>query len=191
MSINHLHLVFASLILCLITGCTKELTFDELISDLPKASNTKSFSNSEMNYSFSLPEEFEPVEKEYSDTLWFELFLDKTIPYERGSNMISIVRILSKEKTPKDVWQNLFEKKLSTENYTLHSKGETNFLEYPSYYAHYSNTISDQNRETVIFIVRGKSSDFYVINIETGTEKTYPDNMKKLLSHLRTFHILN
>ena len=191
MLMNHFHLVFASLILCFITGCTKQLTFDDLISDLPKTSNTQSFSNSEMNYSFSLPEEFELAEKEYSDTLWFELFLDKTISFERGSNMISIVRILSKEKTTKDVWQNLFEKKLSTENYTSHSKGETSFLEYPSYYAHFSNTISDQNRETVIFIVRGKSSDFYLINIETGTEKTYPDNITKLLSCIRTFHILN
>ncbi|MBL7888441.1 MAG: hypothetical protein JNL24_02750 [Bacteroidia bacterium] len=180
----------ATIILFVMTGCSKQLSYDELVSELPTISNSQIITNSTMKYDISLPKELKLAEKQYNDTLWFEFFLDKTIPFEEGTNIVSVLRILSKEKTPKDVWQKLLEKKLMNENYSTHSKGESSFLNYPSYYAHCSKTISNKNRETIIFIVRGNSSDYYMINLETGTEKNYPNNMKQLLSCVKTFNIL-
>jgi hypothetical protein len=176
--------------LFLLTGCSKQLSYDELISDLPTIGKTHRFTNSTMKYDISLPKELKLAEKQYDDTLWYEFFLDKTIPFEEGTNMVSVLRILSKEKTPKDVWHKLLEEKLINENYSTLSKGESSFLNYPSYYVHCSNTVSNKQRETIIFIVRGNSSDFYMINLETGTDENYPDKMKQLLSCVNTFNIL-
>lgn len=134
-----------------ITGCSKQLNYDELISDLPASTNTRDFKRSTMKYEVSLPKELKFLEKQYDDTLWFELFVDSTIPIEHGSNLISVMRYQSDEKTPKDVYQKLYADKLVSNHYAIRSKGETKFLKYPSYYIHCSTIISNQNRETILF----------------------------------------
>lgn len=174
-----------------IAGCSNHLTYDELISVLPSTRSNSKFSRPTMKYDISLPKELKLVEEDnYNDTLWFEIYVDSTIAYEKGSNTISIMRFLSEEKTTKAAWKKLMSKRMMIENFKIHSEGKTNFLNYPSYYEHASCTISKQNTESISFLVQGKTSDFYLISVQTITEGDYPTNIKKLLSGVRTFNIL-
>src|SRR5574343_574918 len=103
--------------------------------------------------------------------------------------LTSVLKYLSDETTSKAFYQKNLSNKLQKMNRVFHSKGETTFLNYPAYYAHYSSEISKQPRESIVFIVRGNESNFYMIVIDTGADDNYTDNMKQLLSNVKRFKL--
>jgi len=185
----YLKLLTVSLIALTLLGCKRQLSFKELTSDLPAAKSERTWTSAQMNYELSLPKGFKRVEKEYNDTIGYELYIDTTIAYEKGTSIISVLMYLSEDKTSKAFYHNNLSSKLQKMKRVFHSKGETTLLNYPAYYAHYSTEISKQPRESIVFIVRGNASNFYMIVIDTGKDDNYTDNMKQLLSNVKTFKI--
>lgn len=186
---SYFKLITVSLIALTLLGCKRQLSFKELTSDLPAAKCERMWTSTQMNYDLSLPKEFKRVEKEYNDTMGYELYIDTTSADEKGTSIISVLKYLSDETTSKAFYQKNLSNKLQKMNRVFHSKGETTFLNYPAYYAHYSSEISKQPRESIVFIVRGNESNFYMIVIDTGADDNYTDNMKQLLSNVKRFKL--
>ncbi|MEN9441760.1 MAG: hypothetical protein RLZ33_1837 [Bacteroidota bacterium] len=186
---SYFKLLTVSLIALTLLGCKRQLSYKELTSDLPAAKCERTWTSTQMNYNLSLPKQFKRVEKEYNDTIGYELYIDTTSAFEKGTSIISVLKYLSEEKTSKAFYQKNLSNKLQNMNRMFHSKGETTLLNYPAYYAHYSTEISKQPRESIVFIVPGNASDFYMIVIDTGADDNYTDNMKQLLSNVKTFKI--
>jgi hypothetical protein len=177
-------------ILLLITACSKQVSYDELISDLPANVQTRTYSSSKMNYRISLSKELELIDKDYKDTLSIEVFLDSTIDFMEGTNIISVLRYQSNEKTLEGAWKKLASKREKMQDFKIHSEGKTSFLSSPAYYEHASYPVSKKDRESISFLIKGKSFDFYAVSLETSKENNYPYNMKRLLACVKTLKIL-
>ncbi len=187
---NYYYKIFsAASILFILTACSGKPTFEELTSDIPTNIQTRIHSSSNMNYQISLSKELKLTEKDYKDTLSIELFLDSTIDFMKGTNIISVVRYQSKEKTLEEAWKKLVSKREKMQDFKIHSEGKTNFLSSPAYYEHASYPVSKKDRESICFLIKGKSSDFYAVSLETSKENNYPDNMKRLLACAKTLRI--
>jgi hypothetical protein len=188
---NYFHKIFSAVsILFILTACSGQATFEELTSDIPTNIKTRAYSSSNMNYQISLSKELELTEKDYQNTSSFELFLDSTIDFMEGTNILSILRYPSKEKTLEDAWKKLISKREKIQGFKVHSEGKTNFLSTPAYYEHASYPVSKKDRESITFLIKVKSSDFYAVSLETNKENNYPDTMKRLLACVKTFRIL-
>jgi hypothetical protein len=179
----------AASILCFLAACSGQPTFEELTSDLPANTNSQTYSSSQMNYRISLTKELQLREKDYRDTVSIEVFMDSTIDFMKGTNILSVVRYASKEKNLEDAWKELVSKRPKMQGFNSHSEGKTNFLSSPAYYEHASYPVSKKDRETICFLIKGKTADFYAVSIETSNEN-YPNNMKRLLACVKTFRFL-
>lgn len=179
-------------VLLLAVGCSAQLPFDELTKDIPTNLNTSTYSSGKMNYSISVLKRFELLDKNYNDTLGIEVFADTAILFEAGTNILSILKYNSSrtESTLEEAWKKLLSNRQLMKDFRIYSEGLTDFLSTPSYYEHSACTISNKNIESISFLFRGNSSDFYVISISVNTEKGYPDNMKELLYSARSIKIV-
>ncbi len=180
----------AASILFFLAACSNKPTYDELTSDLPANTNVRTYSSSILKYVISLPKELKLIEKEYEDAFSLEVFVDSTIPFEEGSNLLSIAKYPSQEKTLKGAWKNLVSKRGKMKDFEIHSEGMTHFLSVPAYYEHCSYPISEKMTESISFLIKGKSSDVYTVSIQVNPDKKYPDNIKCLLSCVKTLKIL-
>lgn len=183
--------ILSGLIIMLSLGCSKQLPFEKLILNEPVGLDLKKYSSIKMDYDISLLEQFRIAEKEYNDTIGFELFLDTTFSFEKGTNMISITKFYSEDTKLDKVWNKLTSNRMSIENFRIYSKGLTNYLSRPAYFEHSACTISKKNTESISFLFRGDSTDFYAISIQVIKEVGYPKNMRELLFCAKSIKILS
>jgi hypothetical protein len=188
MKIYYRILIFLA-VLVINVGCSAQLSFEELTKDTPSVLNLQSYSSSKMEYSISLPNRFELAEKDQINT-GFELFFDTLIEFEKGTNILSVFKYNSAEKTLGEAWKKLTSNRQLIEDFRIYSEGLTDFLSIPSYYEHSACTISKKNTETISFLFRGKASTFYLVSLQVITEKGYPDNIKELLSCAKSIKTL-
>jgi hypothetical protein len=184
MHINKVFNILSCLTIVLFTvGCSAQQSFDELTKDIPANLKVRRYSSAKMNYNISMPKRFELLDRDYYDTLSIELFADTTILYEEGTNILSILKYNSSmpETTIEEAWKKLLTNRQLIEDFRIFSEGVTDFLSVPAYYEHSACTISEKNTESISFLFRGNSSDFYVISISVNTEEGYPTNMRELL----------
>jgi hypothetical protein len=185
-------ILFCLSVALLTTGCSGQLSFDELTKDIPANMNTRTYSRVKMDYSISMPKRFELLDKDYFDTLSIELFADTTIIYEEGTNILSILKYNPSmpETNIEEAWKKLLSNRQLIEDFRIYSEGLTDFLSVPAYYEHSACTISKKNTESISFLFRGEASTFYLMSLQVITEEGYPDNMKELLSCAKSIKIL-
>lgn len=177
-------------IVLLTVGCSAQLSFDELTKNVPPDLNTHIHTSTEMQYSISILEQLELLEKDYnSDTLEFELFVDNSTGLEEGASTLSILKYNSSDTTLSGAW-NILMISRPFENFRIYSTGLTDFLSEHAFYEHSAYTIGKKNTETINFFFRSISSTFYLVNLQVTTEKGYPENMKELLSCAKSLKIL-
>ena len=182
-------ILFCLSVVFLTTGCSGQLSFDELTKDIPTNIDTRTYSSDSMNYSISVPKRFELMDKDYLDTFDIELFIDTSVVFEEGVSMFSVVKYSSTETELKKAWDKLMSNRVMIEDFRIYSEGVTNFLSMPAYYEHSACTISKKNTESISFLFRGDSSSYYGISLQVITEEGYPDNMKELLYCAKTLTI--
>ncbi len=190
MKIYFKNLIYLTIAL-LFFGCTNHLTFNELTKKYNSKFDKFLYSSAEMNYSISILKQLELVERDYNnDTLKFELFVDSSMVFEEGAKTILILKYNPKDTNLNlvDAWSRLTHKR-RFENFRIYSKGLTNLLTIPAYYEHSAYSMSNKNTESINLFFRGKSSDFYVLNLQVITEDDYPVNIRELLSSAKTIHI--
>jgi len=173
-------IIYLSLVL-FTTGCSGQLSFDELTKDIPTNLNAHTYSSANMDYSISVLKNFELVDKDYYDTLGIELFIDTSMVFEEGASMLLVLKYNSTDTLLEKAWDKLMSNRVIIEDFRIYKEGLTNFLSIPAYYEHSACTISNKNTESISFFFRGDSSSFFGISLQVITEEGYPDNMKKLL----------
>lgn len=183
-------IVFYLSLVLFATGCSGQLSFDELTKDIPANLNAHMYSSTNMNYSISVLKRFELVDKDSYDTLDIELFIDTSMVFEEGASMFSVLKYNSTDTVLETAWDKLMSNRVMIEDFKIYSKGLTDFLSIPAYYEHSSCTISNKNTESISFLFRGDSSSFFGISLQVITEENYPDNMKELLFCAKSMKLL-
>ena len=163
-------------------SCTKRLSFEELIEYESPDTNFNLHSSSEMNYAILLPDELKLTEKSCMDTLCMEMFMDTSIPFEKGTNTLSILKFNSKNRNLEQAWNELRFERDCLEGFSIYSKGYTNVLtDVSAYYEHSGHVINEISFETVCFLFHDGVSSLYFISAQVNVEKNYPDNLKELI----------
>lgn len=174
--------ILSCLAIALITaGCSAQMSFEELTKDELSELDVRTFSSSKMNYSISLLKSFDLIDKDYSDTLKVEMFVDTTAVFEEGTRTLTVIEFNSSETTLEGAWRTFVANRILIEDFRIYSEGSTDYLSRPSYYEHSACTISKKNTETISFLFHGEDSSFYLVSLQVITEGGYPDNMKELL----------
>lgn len=182
--------VLSILLIAILTiGCSKQLSFDELITYKPSKFKTKLHLSERMQYSISLLDCLALVEKEYSDTTGYELFVDTSISFEKGTSILSIMKFNSTATTLEEAWNKLMTNRVRIKDFQIFSQGLTNYLSKPSYYEHSTCTMNNSKTESISFLFKSDSS-FYLLSIQANREKGYPDNLKELLFSTKSIKIL-
>ena len=164
-----------------ITACSLQLSFEELVSDLPEDLEVSTFKSDSMGYSISLTKKFELVETEYDNDTRYELIVDTTRNFDSGTSMISIYSYPSNESDLNKAWANLISERKLDKNFKVHSDGRTSFLNFPSFYQHSSSTVGINEVESVSFLYRGTPTLLYLATVQVVTADNYPENLKELL----------
>lgn len=171
-------------------GCSAQLSFDELTKDELTDLDVHTYSSKKMNYSISLFRSLDLIDKDYSDTLKVEMFVDTAMVFEEGASTFTVIEFSFSETILEEAWKKLISKRSLIEDFRIYSEGSTDYLSRPSYYEHSACTISKKNTETINLFFRSDSSSFYLITLQVNTEKGYPDNIKKLLYCAKSIKIL-
>lgn len=182
--LSYLIIVFVAI------GCSPQLSFDELTKDLPSKLGTRSYSSTKMGYSISLLDQFVLRDNNYNDTLKLELFIDTSMVFEEGASTLTIIKFNSTETTLEKSWRKFISDRMLIEDFQVYSEGLTDYLLEPAYYEHSAYTMSKKNTESINFLIRGDSSSFYFMNLEVIMEDDYPNNLKELLSCVKTVKLL-
>jgi len=188
--IRHFQILNWFIPVILVVGCSSRPPFDELAGNDSSALNVYTHSSTEMNYSISLPTRFKFADKEYNDSMNFELFVDTSMQIEMGASMLSVLEYNSRDTIIEEAWNNLLSNRVMFENFRIYSEGVTDYLPRPAYYEHSACTINEKNRESISFLFRGDSSNFYLANLQVNTGKGYSDNMKELLYSAKSIKIV-
>lgn len=172
-------------------GCSKQLSFNELIINEPSDLNLKAYSSAKMKYRMSLLDKLTLVETDYyGDTLASELFIDTSLVFDEDVSLLSISRYNSNNTELQKEWKKLISNRKVYENFSIFSEGITDYLNKTSYYEHSAYFIGrKKKKESIIFLFRGNSSDFYLISIDVNAEEGYPDNLKELLFCVKSIKI--
>ncbi|MCF8414617.1 MAG: hypothetical protein K9G40_00130 [Crocinitomicaceae bacterium] len=184
---------FGLICLCIVLftlSCSKKLNFDELTTENLTGIPLWNYRSSQLNYSISLTENLKLVENDYSDTSGFELFIDTTREFEKGTNILSVVQFYSQETKLEETWKSLKSKRLPIESFKIISEGLTNYLGKPAYYEHSTSFLSNNETESISFLFHGDSSKFYLLSVQTVIDEGYPDNLKKLLYCAKSIKML-
>ena len=180
---------FCLSVVFLTTGCSGQLSFDELTKDIPTNIDTRAYSSDSMNYSIFQLRLMDLIDKDYSDTLNVEMFVDTSMVFEEGTNILTVIEFSSSETKLEEAWKKFISNRLLIEDFRIYSEGITDFLSMPAYYEHSVCTISKKNIETINFLFRSDSLSLYFLSIQVPTDKDYPKNMEKLLYSAKTFTI--
>lgn len=188
---NYLIGIFVFVVV-LFTGCTRQVSFDELTKNIPTDLPVRSYSSATLNYSMSVPKRFGLPEKDNGDTLSMESFMDTTKLISQGVSKLVVIRyhFTGKKMTLEKTWDRLMSKQPKIENYRMYSDGTTDFLSLPAHYGHAVYTIGGKDYESIGFLFRGEASNYVGIGLEVLKDEDHVVHMKELLYCAKSIKLL-
>ena len=173
--------VFIIVSLFVVGGCSKQLSFDELIDADMNDLSLYTHSSNSMNYEISILSKFELSDSGFYDTIKFEVFIDTSYQYEDGTSILSILEFKSIDTSLTVAWENIMRDRELVEGFKVYSEGITDVLTEKSYYEYSSHIISYDKTESVSFLMKKDSGLYFLLSIHVNTENNFPREMKELL----------